>query len=647
MAEEPVFTKAILDANKGITNIIEADVIREDLLKVIDKIFNTLKKHYGPLSEFAALGSRDPLTNTKFTKDGINIVRAIEFASPQEDWIRKTVAFVGERVEASIGDGTTSAMMFTCAMMKHMMQTIDQIKPISYTKLRNSFNTVVDLIEDLFNGLTYGPNEVGEDTPDSERVHNIVYNQVYTASHGDIELAEAMAKLYETTPSELWDKMIYERLGYETDKRFKVVYTRGQYQMQCDVMMNGMLNQEFCTWFKHDDCTLMVMNNPIMMDTDAYEYFCEYIEESVTPEHPLVVLCHSNIATDTYQDLVARLNDLAPTGKKVAIFHVNTTMGDWNPDVNDFRSLHLLCGADLTKMRRTQNRNEVVTVEHAKVEWRNKTLTLDNLYEVPEEYKDEPRRHLAIDGKHLHFTDYLAAVKKYAEGYSKLPATKINREMTTLMYRTYAKLMYTKVGCVQIGGSVHDNVALIDIVDDCVRASARALRKGVTFGNNKALYIVLRVARNRADTEDWLKDDKVAKWLIQNMLLSLEDMAVAQMELLYPGKKLKKTFVREFIDYWFTHTTDVLEFNPENSLDDQCLSHSDEIVSLDGKPGNISAAKESLDWHMEQLPSLITQPVDTDISMLKRFGEVALKFALSGRIIISNSAYVGDERKSR
>jgi len=640
-AEVPPYSKAILNANRGVTNIIEADVIRDDLIKVIDKLFNTLKKHYGPLSEFAALDSRDPLSKTKFTKDGINIVRAIEFTSPQEDWIRKTVAFIGERVEASVGDGTTSAMMFTCAMMKRMMQSIDKLRPISYIELQQKFMNLVYDIEDNIKLVTYGPKVDGE--VDSNRVHQIVYNQVYTASHGDVELAKAVAELYDSTPEELWDKMIYERLTYESDKRFDVVYTGGQYQMPCEVMMNGMLNQEFCSRYDHEHCTFVVMNNPIMMDTDAYQYVIDTIEsDEVSKDKPLVILCHSNIDTATYQDLIARLNEYVTRDKPVVIFYVNTTMGDWNPEVNDFRTLQLLCGMEITKLRRTQNRNELVIVKDVHVSWTNKTLVLDHLYEVPEEWKDEPRRHMAIDGKHMQYTDYLAAVKKYAEAYAKLPANKSNKEMTTLMYRTYAKLMYTKLGCIRIGGSVHDNVALLDIVDDCVRASSRALCKGITFGNNRSLYIILK------EFEDIEKYDRVRSWLISNMIAALEDMAVAQMELIFPGEKFSKRRKRQFVETWYTHAINVIGLF--DKLHDDDADQFDPLVDL--SETNLvnklaDALVSTMDFQELLTDPLITQPADTDISMLKRFGEVALKFALSGRIIVSNSAYVNDnERKA-
>ena len=193
---------------------------------------------------------------------------------------------------------------------------------------------------------------------------------------------------------------------------------------------------------------------------------------------------------------------------------------------------------------------------------------------------------------------------------------------------------------------MHDNVALIDIVDDCVRASARALRKGVTFGNNRSLYIILNgILHDECINRNIEPDVVILFWLGVNMSRALEDMAVAQLELLRPGKHLSNKEKRKFINFWYTHIVDVLTYRPNDKYEEM-LAEYRRITDLE-RLDSVKQAAYSLSKAIEQCPALITQPVDTDISMLKRFGEVALKFALSGRIIISNSAYVKDEKKRR
>ena len=136
MSDLPTGSLRILNANLGVTNVIEQDVINTDLKRVTDNLFQILKHHYGPYSGFAAIDDGQPYTESTFTKDGIGIVNAIRFVAPQEEWVRKTISYIGKRMENSVGDGTTSAMMFTCAMLHHMSQHMKEIKPMSYNRFR-------------------------------------------------------------------------------------------------------------------------------------------------------------------------------------------------------------------------------------------------------------------------------------------------------------------------------------------------------------------------------------------------------------------------------------------------------------------------------------------------------------------------------
>ena len=143
-------TKAVIDANKGVTNVLESETIHTDLANVYDKIYNTLKAHFGPYSKFAVLiDPSDVLADPVFTTDGINIVRAIEFASPMEEEVKKMVAYIGTRMETAVGDGTTSAMMFTCAVLKKLMTHLysNEYEHFSLNELRREYDNIVAHIE--------------------------------------------------------------------------------------------------------------------------------------------------------------------------------------------------------------------------------------------------------------------------------------------------------------------------------------------------------------------------------------------------------------------------------------------------------------------------------------------------------------------
>lgn len=615
-------TRVILNANRGVANVVEHEVIRKDLQGVADKLFNALKDHYGPYSGFAAVDNGDPMQESTFTKDGIGIIRAIEFASPQEEWVRKTIAYIGTKIESSVGDGTTSAMMFTCAMLRHMLAHIDELRPISYTQLRAEFDAVVaDLKQLTEQGKIYVEN--GDTDANRELVRRIVYRQTYTSSHGDTELANALAYIFASTPKELWDRMTYERRTYESPERFVITRPEGQYQMSCSVMMPDMLNKDLSTWFEATGAKLIVFNDSFRINTPMYDRVLELMEAKQSDDAPLVVISHKRMDTESYQDLLPRLTKWKKDGKQLAIFQIDPD----NPKINDFVSLMLLGDVDITKV----NNAFFLERDNIYVKFKNDTLTLNGLYETPEKYKDELERYQCLDGVHMQYTDYMEAVKKFADGYSKVDQSPDIRKRRTQMYRMYAKLRYSRTPILTIGGGTYDNLAMIDVVDDCLRAAAKALTNGIVMGNNRSLY------QNTMELCACAQGE-VRAWILDAILTSLRDIAAAAMYRLYPhdlSLKLKRMLgivgytELMFADWWYYHAVDVLKFKPNVHWTHQNFS---------------VATVSTFDEQYISKHECIVQPANTDISMLERFAEVAIKYVLTERIIIRGAAYVDKRR---
>lgn len=617
-------SRAILNANRGISNVIDYSVIKKDLQGVADKLFNILKGHYGPFSGFAAIDSGNALEETQFTKDGIGIVRAIEFVSPQEDWVRKTIGYIGTKIENSVGDGTTSAMMFTCAMLKHMIEHVDEIRPISYNELRDKYNYFVS--QKVTKWMDHAKYSLDKHKKDDQKViHDIVWNQVYTSSHGDTELAKAIADIFVATPKELWDRMIYERKTWESDERFVVHKSEGQYQMNCSVMMTGMLNKDLSTWYEAKNCKVFVMNDTIRSSNeDGWTRIVDAMRNA-TPEQPFVLLSHKRMDANSYQEFMNILNECVRANKPVAIFQNDPD----NPRINDFVTLMLLKDIEIVKVAKN-NWQDIVEIDGVDVTWKDKLLTLDKLYEVPEEYKDSLQRHQMIDGKHMQYTDYAESVKELADGYAKLDLTRDTREKMNSLYRMYGKLAYAHSAVLQIGGSTLDNLALIDVVDDCMRAASRALKHGVVYGNNRSLYLALIKNRNNNSIS------RTEQWFIDRMKESLDDIAYIVLERLNPklGKFRKWTLKKKWCKWWYTHVVDLLGLG--NSIRFNTMLNCVLPVSVTGEI-------KDLDPHTPH----IVQPANADISMLERFGEVALKYVLTERIIIHGTAYVDPKTRSK
>jgi len=260
-------------------------------------------------------------------------------------------------------------------------------------------------------------------------------------------------------------------------------------------------------------------------------------------------------------------------------------------------------------------------------------LFIDNLYEVPEEYKSLKERHHCVDGKHIQFTDYLEGVKRFVTSYNKIDADIDSREKYNYFARMYAKLRYPCSPIMQIGGHALDNIALVDVVDDCIRAASKALENGVVYGNNRSLFHALQsFSLDRKDPKNLVR-----AWLLTAMIHSLIDIVLAARDRMYPGKfrkTIKKLKDNDFVTQWFGTNADVLKFDPTKTPLDQFKKLPLKVYeSMNLEEFSCKAIVEN---------PLIVQPANADISMLERFGEVALKYVLTERVIVKGAAYVED-----
>lgn len=641
----PSTGKVILNANRGITNIVRHNTIRTDLQHVADYLFTVLKNHYGPYSGFAALADpKGQLKDTQFTKDGIDIIRSLEFASPQEEWVRKTISFIGTKIEAHVGDGTTSSMMFTCAMLKRMSQHIEELRPISHIEMTDAYEMFRENLQHFLKFATARPyytEKNGNVIIDHDLVRKIAYNQAFTASHGNTKLANDLAEVFVTTPKCLWERMTWQRCKHEREIPFWVEQTEGQYQIDgAEIFSKSMYNKDLSTWFEVDNATFLILNNEICCNTPEAEKIFKAIDDA-TKETPTVILCPRQMDHYAYNELMTHLNKAAKEGRTVAVFGKSFE----NASINDYVALQALIGEDITKYR---NGGLCIKTGVYIKNYADK-LVIDKLYEVPEKYKNSSRleRHMVYDGEHIQFVDYLESVKKYADGMDTVNMTATNRQEQTMYYRMYGKLTYSKTSVMIIGGSTHDNLALTPIVDDCIRAIARALSNGVVFSNNRSLYCaVSHLAGNgyvfSGSKTHYSNDNRVirqiAQWIAKRTKEALEDIAMCVVDDLYPKKHFFKFQKRDFVKWWYSHAVDMLKFPKGgkvhwSKLDEKTFPPVDRYTS------------PAAYLQDPKIDRVIIQPANSDITMLDRFAEVALKFILTECIVMKDGAYLDKKKK--
>lgn len=110
--QEPNIGFVPMDNNIGMSNRLEKGEMQRIMVETLSDLADVLKDHCGPYGKYAAITSPvNPSAEPIFTKDGINIVRSIDYVSQVQQFIRHTLMYMGSRIESTAGDGTTSAMI--------------------------------------------------------------------------------------------------------------------------------------------------------------------------------------------------------------------------------------------------------------------------------------------------------------------------------------------------------------------------------------------------------------------------------------------------------------------------------------------------------------------------------------------------------
>lgn len=627
--------RAVLDANKGITNVLESDTIRTDLRRVYDKIFDTLAAHYGPFSKFAVImDNNDYFADPVFTKDGINIVRAIEFVSPMEDWAKKTIAYIGDKIEGAAGDGTTSAMMFSCAMLTAIHNNVPEevLNKVSFDELKEAWSYIVDCANKYINEHTYTWQSLMENNKLTryKAVYQIAYAQSYCSTHGNHELSSAVANLFASTPPEAWRYTTFQRKTYESEELFSVKCTEGQFELACEPIVKSVYNMGMGSWLEYKDATLFILNDAIRYEGPALDKLKQILGKTTT--EPVLLICHANIDNETYNWLITEIRAFQAADKHFAVFTCKVD----HPAMNDITMLRAVAGDDPSD----KLKYDMTVVEHAYLKYTNNTLVIDGLYpEATGEADSEGTiiyEHPYIkDVKYDYFEHMLSLLEEMQSGFDKLTMTPTEKKQQSNYRRLYNKLRFSKQKTLVIGGNTYDNLALFDVVEDAMAAVSTALREGVVAGNNRSIYNMVdswSFVDNVAKEESYplkcrrylfkaLKEAMSRIALIAFSHIRDIDNRVDEDGILF-ARHLKSDAKK--VDYWMHHTIDFMKGKPIETIN---LFNTDTDTAND----NIGA-----------LP--IVQPANVDIALLKRFGEVALKFILTERIIMRGGAYLGDKK---
>lgn len=174
-------------------NVISKEEFEERVQKVFHLLWETLSKSFGPYGA-PTLIYKYPYSHV--TKDGYTIMKNLSLNTADnllDQAIADMAADICGRLNYSVGDGTTSAVIATNSIYQNYMKVRDDLKKdfIMPRDIIASYNNIKeDIIEELKRNIV----DIRSDDPDV--LYKNIYDIVYISSNGDIEMTEYISDLY-------------------------------------------------------------------------------------------------------------------------------------------------------------------------------------------------------------------------------------------------------------------------------------------------------------------------------------------------------------------------------------------------------------------------------------------------------------------
>lgn len=622
---EPQIGLIPMDNNVGMSNRLEKGEMEKMMVSTLADLASVLKDHCGPYGKYAAITSPvNPSAEPIFTKDGINIIRSIDYVSQVQQFIRHTLMYMGSRVESTAGDGTTSAMIIMAVAMKYLVEHLKDI-PCTYQNLVDVYqHRIVDVMERDYKEkyayhidskqfksrlrLAY-PNHTKAAM--KKAIRYIAYSQAYTSSHGDVELSNLIADLFADTPKEVWHLFSIDKAAYETKDRYVVDTETCQWKVEsCQLFPLTQMTEEFGTAAVRTNARTIMTDRGIAVGDEYTKPVRDQIEEAILNDKQLTVLVTGNLDTATNMWLSSLFQQ--HQSHQVSIYMITPgEFGMWN----DIPYMKVASGLQPTETMEFYldykfNGRDLVITKGLYVDKDTKTCHLHPFYK---------NKNFPI------FNDFVNRLEHQIQVQSSIVATRESNKTVAHMKKMLSKLIVVNRNYFRIGGAAYDNAAAIDVAVDVMTSVKNTLINGCALGSNKTLYNFFQQLQWEA--------------MMSKDVMNLEDI-------------LTNTFCVAFQTAIQETFSAMFQFAPTlRPSDDDLLkilrSHVPyDIMDPDHKSDQYSSFYDMCCSAMPNKPSAVLQPIDTDFAIVKRFGEVALRFVKTARMISEGGIYVNQKKES-
>lgn len=514
-----------LDRARYMNNVLKGNQLNETIDRILNDLLTTLEQYCGPNRGMAALFSTtvDGRKVAKFTKDGVNIIKNIQYANPVDQHIHTLFEYVGKGLENKAGDGTTSAMMLTAYVVREMRR-LSKEQSYVYQELVTAFNQFYEQMVDALSKIAILPKD-----GDTELINAIAYHQAMTSSHGNVKLSKLVAELLSGLPKRAWECLIYHEEMVETDTTYKLLVDDSSYSFMSNVMDGRMYNSETGNRIEHERCTLLVAPHELTTESACLHDLTTRIEKHKKEDDPLLIILAqpSGMAYNTIHQLYAKKRG---EGCEQTVMFVKDLISS---NVNDLTAIYAICGVNSTLGEST----EMLEKGGIRYQYRNGRSYLYGLVEYgPDKIHPDAYNTSTPVGS------LLRNCKAYLEMYEN---DQTDRNASYIVKRIRAiqnSVEFSGIGTVVIGGPLYEQQAARDVLEDVLSACRESVTRGVLLGGYRSLAKVLDTnfyedgnpvfltpTQIQEMTQKYFKDST----LVNNNILKFSKRSTEQVELCY------------------------------------------------------------------------------------------------------------------
>jgi hypothetical protein len=515
---------SIINGNNNVTNTLSGTAFYAHIIETCQQIYDLLSDHCGPHATDAMIIADTDGRNLKdphyaiFTKDGINIVRSIQFASPIQRNIQNLVTYIGTRVDSLSHDGTTTAMMFFNALVvahfKRISTILENNQLPNYRKLRYEVGQIMGMFKKNFEHSVVTVEDLAKDmgwTP-LEALRFVAFHQAMLSSKKDREMADAIVEVVETLPKELYGLFTTSQSKIETDQRFTVVRDDFDFVMPGNCNLDDM-NHNMGTEYFSETCDLIVSEDDLMKGNPALKLIENLISDAVTEgrDKDLVIVTKS---LDSIMTGVITQYNRAHHQKIIVINF--SSHSSYSSKITLLSAVQAVAG--VYPMREHVIDSSLPYIIHnAKVHYKYHRLFMSNLYQ-----KDGSAYHPFHTNRDafLPYTimvdDIKAALDEHSSG-RKVVETAADEAKFIDFVEIYRRMISAYVCNLQISGMRHDTLADRDVVQDAFGAVLSSLEHGFVFDGYLKLYLEYHACDRGSPVEPFVETiygilEAVHKW---------------------------------------------------------------------------------------------------------------------------------------